>query len=190
MSRCPKSKGYTVVELMMALAIFSIGVTGLVATQVVTSRTNLHAKDLAVATQLARSWQDRLSMDANVWGGPSAWLLSNTTWLDVVEGSDANTWILPAAVTDFGPAAGARGEFVSGANAYFCTHIRLTQLLERPGSGLIRSEVRVFWPKGPIAWSNGDPYCVAAADVADIGADTLRFHFVYNTTVVRETPKL
>lgn len=182
-------RGYTVVELMMALAIFSIGVTGLVATQVVTARSNLHAKDLAVATQFARSWQERLAMDSGLWGGPSGWALSNTTWLKVVDTNQNATWILPASDGTFGPAAGARGEEVTLAKAYFCTHIRLTKLVNRLGSGLVRSEVRVFWPKGPVAWSDGDAYCDVAADIDDLGAATDSFHFVYTATSIRETPK-
>lgn len=184
-----QKRGYTVVELMMALAIFSIGVTGLVATEVVTSRSNLHAKDLAVATQFARSWQERLAMDGTLWGGPSSWPITNTTWLDAVETTTNATWTLPATSGTFGPAAGSRGEEVGLTASYFCTHIRLTKLVNRLGSGLVRSEVRVFWPKGPVAWSDGDPYCDAGADVGAIGAATDSFHFVYTATTIRETPK-
>jgi prepilin-type N-terminal cleavage/methylation domain-containing protein len=188
----PMRRGFTAVELMMALAIFSIGITGIVATEIVTARSNLHAKDLAVATQFARSWEERLAMDGILWGGPNSWLLDNTTWLDGVVTNNAE-WVLPAASGNFGPGAGARGEFVAAADAYFCAHIRLTRLIDRTGSGLIRTEVRVFWPKGPAAWSNGDPYCVAAANLTPIMAlddvETEWFHFVYNSSVVRETPK-
>jgi len=183
-----RASGFTIVELMMALALFAVGVTGLVAMQVSTTYSNRMAKDLATATQLARTWQERLTMDGNLWGGPNNWALSNSTWLQVVQASNAQ-WVLPSTSGGFGPAAGSRGEPVALANAYFCTHIRLTRLLDDPGAGLIRSEVRVFFPKGPEAWSGGDPYCDPGADVGDIGAATTNFHFIYATSVVRETPK-
>lgn len=181
-------RGFTIVELMMALALFAVGVTGLVAMQVSTTHSNRIAKDLATATQLARTWQERLTMDGNLWGGPNNWAIDNTVWLDLVQVSNAE-WVLPPASGNFGPSAGSRGEPVALADAYFCTHIRLTRLLNETGAGLVRSEVRVFFPKGPSAWSAGDPYCVAAADVEDIGASTPSFHFVYATSAVRETPK-
>lgn len=189
--RSAKLRGFTVVELLMSLAIFAIGATGVLALQLVSSRANTHAKDLAVATQLARSWQDKLAMDALLWGGPNRWAITQTEWIELVDTQD-NVWILPPddAAATFGPAADARGAFVATASpaAYFCTHLRLTRLFTTPGAQLLRSEVRVFWPKGPIAWEDGDPYCDAAANVDDIGAATTEFNFVYHTTTIRETP--
>ncbi len=187
-SRRLAQAGFTAVELMMALTLFSIGVTGLFAVQAVTARSNTSAKDIATATQLARSWEERLSMDGNLWGGPQDWALANTTWLEVTDSGDNGQWILPAVSGDFGPAAGSRGEPVAAADAYFCTHIRLTSLQDEP-YGLIRADVRVFWEvKGATAWSDGDPYCVPAADIVSIGASDT-FHFVHAATVVRQTPR-
>jgi type IV pilus assembly protein PilV len=187
-----KTRGFTVVELLMALAIFAISATGVLALQVVSSRANTHAKDLAAATQVARSWQDKLAMDALLWGGPNNLLIGQTEWIQLVQLQD-NQWILPPndAADTFGPAADARGAYVDGIDptaVYFCTHIRLTRLFNAPGSGLLRSEVRVFWPKGYQAWNNGAPYCNAGANVINIGAATAEFNFVYHTTTIRETP--
>jgi prepilin-type N-terminal cleavage/methylation domain-containing protein len=191
-------RGYTVVELLMALAIFSVGVTGIFSMQAVTSATNRFAKNLSVATTLARSWQDRLAMDGTLWGGSGNWPITNTTWLQLAAQDQA--WRLPTNDSGgtggtFGPGADARGQFVDYTVAVndvvFCTHIRLTRLIsevERPGSGLIRSEVRVFWPKDGDAWNNGANYCDAAADVADIGARTSEFHFVYQSSAIRQMP--
>jgi type IV pilus assembly protein PilV len=195
MRRQGKSRGYTIVELMMALAIFAIGITGIVAMQTMAAVGNMHAKNLAIATALARSWQERLAMDATLWGGERDWLETNTVWIDSVATSN-NAWILPSISGNFGPAAGALGDFVDHtafpAEVAFCTHIRLTRLVAQAGSGLVRTEVRVFWPKGESAWlggSGGTDFCVSnAADIASIGAATDQFHFVYKTTAVRQTP--
>ena len=186
-----QTRGYTVVELMMGLSIFTIGVTGVVAMQSISLGANGHSKDLATATQLARSWQERLTMDALVWTGNN---LDQSTWLNQVT-TDENQWLLPAseltASGNFGPAAGALGEYVVETDAYFCTHIRLSRLIAEDNGvsngGLLRSEVRVFWPKGDTAWNNGNNYCDPGV-VATVGQATGRFHFVYNTTVIRQTP--
>lgn len=191
-----KRRGFTVVELVMSLAIFSIGITGAVAMQTVTARTNMHASRLAVATSHARSWLDRLAMDGGSWGGAGAWQITNTRWLTNVTAQN-NVWTLPVmdADTTFGPAADARGGFVNHllapADVVFCTHVRLTRLVNDPGSGLIRSEVRVFWPKQRAAWRSGANlnYCrVNPAEVLAIGAATDEFHWVYDTSLIRETP--
>lgn len=189
-------RGYTLVELMMALAIFSIGVTGIVAMQSITAATNGFAKNMSVATAVARSWQERLAMDGTLWGGRGNWPITQTIWLQQIL-TQNNNWILPAndSTATFGPAADAKGQFVNHtanpAAPVFCTHVRLTQLIDpatRPGSGLIRAEVRVFWPKDTHAWNGGAPYCAASANVDAIGLATNDFHFVYQTTAIRQTP--
>lgn len=189
-----RARGYTVVELMMALVIFAIGVTGVVAMQKVTSNANGHAKNLAIATHIAQSWQERLAVDATQWGQNGTAVITNTTWVNGVNSSEE--WVLPAQNTtlDFGPGFDALGSFVDitttagAARAVFCTHLRLTHLLTTEGSRLVRSEVRVFWPKPGRTFDSGNAYCASGASVTDIGAATNDFHFVYKTTAIRQTP--
>ena len=71
----------------------------------------------------------------------------------------------------------------------FCTHVRVTQLLSQAGSGLYRTEVRVFWPREGYEWASGD-YCTAAANATTIGRSPENFHFVYSTSVVRQTSEV
>jgi len=46
------SRAYTVVELMMALALFAVGVTGVLAMQRVTIESNTHARDVSTANRI------------------------------------------------------------------------------------------------------------------------------------------
>ncbi len=195
--------GYTVVELMMSIAIFAIGVLGIASMQSLAARGNAHAKDMALATSLARSWQEKLAMDALRWGGTSNWQLDNTVWLSDVTVNN-NTWVVPASAGNFGPTANALGEFVAptSGEVVFCTHIRLTRLVQAPGSGLIRTEVRVLWPK--FAWNrDGEPYASnqwrqegdAATDYClgtylGIIPSHHEFYEIHKTSTVRETPAL
>ena len=48
--------GYTMVELMMALALLTVGVLGIVSLQRVTVVSNGHAKRLATAQRIAQTW--------------------------------------------------------------------------------------------------------------------------------------
>ncbi len=88
-ARLQRQRGYTAVELMMAIGIFGVGVTGIIAMQKVTSVSNQHAKNLSIATHIAESWLDMLATDAVTWNHPSpgntAPDISQTTWLQKVK---------------------------------------------------------------------------------------------------------
>ena len=179
-------RGYTAVELVMALGIFAIGITGVFAMQRVTSGANAHAKNVAVATFAAESWLEQLAVDATLWTQTAVLTSNNTTWLRQL-GTNATTgWILPASSGNFGPGFDALGAYAANTSAAFCTHIRLTRLMVEP-NGLIRTEVRVFWPKPGPVWAIPNTYCPATStDVSAEGAATNNFHFVYKTSVVRQ----
>lgn len=178
----------------MALAIFGVGLTGVVALQKVTGASNQHARNLAIATHVAQSWLERLNADASSWTdlGSDA-LQLNTLWLREVTGADG-TWFVPETINAFGARFGALGQPLSEDNAVqtvFCTHLRLTVLNSPAGvgnasrnNGLLRADVRVFWPRHaevPI-----DDYC-ATGEIANVGADVQNFHFVYQATAIRQS---
>lgn len=185
--------GYTIVELMMSLAILAIGTTGIFAMQHVTLGANQRAKNLAVATHVAQAWADQLSTDAAQWNHPSTTNptsdLGQTRWLVNV----GNGWFRPAwdNTVNFGPAFDALGNVVNDTNfaqAEYCTHIRLDWLVpERQGNGLIRAEVRVFWvQQGGGGTVDGRAVCDPATSPSDVAAATSRYHFVYATTAIRQ----
>ena len=198
MTRRPSSqwtrRGYTAVELVMAVGLFAVGVSGVFAIQTVTAKTNHQAKALATATRIAESWQERLAIDGLRWTQTSPGM-TQTTWLQAAT-TTPNTWLQPPASADFGPAFTAVGAFndhtATPQNTVFCTNIRLTPLLTTPGSEMVRSEVRVFWPHSDRSgWGSannpGDDYCDGAT-IAQITPQD--FHFVYKTTVIRQTAGL
>jgi hypothetical protein len=179
-------RGYTAVELVMALGIFAVGVTGVFAMQRVTSGANAHAKNVAIATFAAESWLEQLAVDATLWTQTALLTSGNTTWLDQLGTNPTTGWFLPASSGTFGPGFDALGANVANTSAAFCTHIRLTRLMVEP-NGLIRTEVRVFWPKPGPVWSTSVSYCpTTSTDVSAEGAATDFFHFVYKTSAVRQ----
>lgn len=204
-----RHRGYTIVELMMALTVFTIGVTGIISMQKVTVVSNQHAKNLAIATRLAQAWLDQLAADATAWTAPSPLNsvsnLENTVWLDKVT-TNASDWLRPAhdVSRDFGPGFDALGNVVNADAAgelplvRFCTHIRLSWLYpDSPvaaggvepirGNGLIRAEVRVFWLRD--GESNVDvnrSLCDPAVTPSQINGAPERYHFVYHTSAIRQ----
>jgi prepilin-type N-terminal cleavage/methylation domain-containing protein len=182
-------RGFTVVELMIALTVFAIGVSGIIATQKVTVAANQHAKNLAIATSIAQAWQDQLAVDATLWR-PDGTIGQGPKWLPKADG----TWFRPDydANRRFGAAFDALGDVVTDDagdldRAHFCTHVRLTLLYaETGGNGLMRTEVRVFWRRD--GGSGVSPVCGIDNTVDAIGADIDNYHFVYQTSAVKQSP--
>ena len=181
MIRRARSRGYTVVELMMALGVFATGVTGIIAMQRTTVAANRHARSVVVATGIAQAWLDQLTADSSLWQSD----LTQTTWLKSVDTAGLNgNWQLPAHVgdRDFGPRFDLFGNADDAADAY-CAHIRLTRLY--PGTpGVLRAEVRVFWVRDGGTRVDDDCTSAAAATIADVGVATDDYHFVYQAGAV------
>jgi type IV pilus assembly protein PilV len=177
---------------MLSLALFAVGVTGIIAMQKVTVVSNQHAKNLALATSIAEAWLDQLSTDTTVWTTD----LTKTTWASVgVEESTNGQWFLPAhsEARAFGRAFDALGAPIpddQAEAASFCTQVRLTNLYSAAGgngrlagNGLIRAEVRVFWLRDggtPVAGA-----CTESNTAAAVGAST-SYHRVYKITAIRQ----
>ncbi len=191
-------RGYTAVELLMAIAVMGIGLGGVIAMQKVTVSANDHSRRLALATHIAESWLDELTAESAQWNDTND--TNDTTWLAQVgvEGGAPGTWFRPAwsAARNFGPGFDALGNPVPAANlaadAHFCTDLRLRWLSGQQnvklGSGLIRAEVRVFWIRPGVRGLAGPPPAhVCDPNVAFDGADGQRaFDSVYLSTTLRQ----
>ena len=185
-------RGYTLVELMMAIAVFGIGVSGIIAMQKVAAAANQHSKALSVATNIAQSWIDALQADASIYN--QAVLLTQTAFFTGFTSSAVVNldWFVPpeSSARNISAAFDGLGNPLFGANsanAQFCSQIRLTQLYNNsPGMNVIRTQVRVFWPRGD---SNVQAnFCASTGGMspADVLTNTSDFHFVYQVSAVRQ----
>ncbi len=200
--------GYTVIEVMMALSVLSIGTTGVIAMQKVTLIGNTRARDLATATAIAAAWVERLRYDGLRWTYDPATgvaTLGSTTYLSQPQ----NVWFVPPPGGPSGTAVGGmeglsdvKGmDTVVAAEGAFCVNVRLTNIMNNPIQpapipAAMRAEVRVYWLKmhhttvnpalsGTLA---GNPFCStnqADIDSLDTAADgTTRYHFAYASTAI------
>jgi type IV pilus assembly protein PilV len=168
-------RGYTVVEVIMAIAVLTLGALGVIAMQKATLIGNTNARNLATATTIAQSWIERLRVDAQAWnevaGTPD---LGDTKWLGAMLATPG-VWLSPDLLSAGTPKfpIGSPQADIMGADVYspdasapaFCTQIRLTRFTSNPGTcvakspvtandpnlctlyRMIRAEVAVYWHK-------------------------------------------
>jgi type IV pilus assembly protein PilV len=192
-----RSRGYTVIEVMIALTLLAIGTMGVIAMQKVTAIANRDAKNLVIANQIARTWLERLSADAVQWNHPSPGRtdsdLGDTRWLNNVDGN----WFRPVDSAAGSPTADALGNDVRDTNlapGVFCTNLRLTWLYGPPPAApqpyLIRAEVRTYWLRdGGGGTLKGTGVCDPTTDLSqEMLSDTTlqRYHFVYVVSAVAQ----
>lgn len=186
---CRTARGYTMVEVMMALAIFMVAMLGMITMQKAAVSSNAHARNMGMAQHLARAWAAQLEVDATQW--------KNTLSGDWLTTGNADTpWFRPAYVgtRKFGAGFDAQGNALSDTTAdkkltRFCTNVRLSWLfpntMSMAGNGVLRAEIRVYWLRegaSPIAtFCNEDPSQTSA-----LGLRPDLYQFVYVTTAVRQ----
>ena len=189
------SKGFTAIEVMLALTIFTIGATGVISMQRTAIKANLDARRQDQANALAREWVERLRRDAAMWTLPNtANPSSNIATALLLKGTVNGKWHLPARTgdTEVSAAADVLGvdqAVYSAANSsvLFCTHIRLTFLMT---DELIKAEVRVFWTRG-LDTTPAAGFCSESeSTIGDppTATDTAKYHFVYAVSAIRRNP--
>jgi hypothetical protein len=198
-SRARRRRGlaaYTAVEVMMSLAVLAVGVVGVIATEKVTVASNLHAKNLSIASHIAEAWMGMLDAEAALWGTDGA--LTRTIWLQ--QGTSNTSWFRPNynGGLMFGPAFDALGNPVTVQNqvndAKFCVDVRLSPITAtNNGGGMMRAEVRVFWLRletiiGGTAVGLTNPCALLATEVDQEDQRRL-LNFVYMSGAVRQVGK-
>ena len=189
------SRGTTIVEAMMGLAMLAIGASGIIAMQKVTVVANRDARNIEVANEIARTWLERLRADAMVWNHPSSANyvsdIGETLWLGPnVKTPGSEAWFRPVN-TNLGlygvhDALGRDNSTGSLAGPY-CVNMRLTW--HRPNRS-IRAEVRVYWQRQNLAGTGktlANPLCgQTPGSPPNIQYDTDMYHFVHATTLINQ----
>lgn len=147
-------RGFTLLEVMMAMAVITIGAGALIGMQTMTARANAQARNVTIATDIAQTWAERLKLDALSWTQLNGF--GNTIWLG---NSTANmgTWITPGtaagvplrsyAFDRFGRdiAPGATGLFFCVAYQY--AWVAPPNVADPDEPPAMRVDIRVFWPR-------------------------------------------
>lgn len=190
--------GYTLIEVMMAVAVLTAGSVAIMAMLQAATRGNMEARQITTANQVAQQWVERLRRDGLNWTNGSLLanpvLLSRTSYLrGVATPGTTPLWVEP---TPAGADESARFDYygrdvVSGdatSTPTYCTNIRLEWLY--PGRAM-RADVRVWWVRRV---SGAAPAGANLADCApSVNPNTLTgnpaVRMVYTSTVIRYIPR-
>jgi prepilin-type N-terminal cleavage/methylation domain-containing protein len=205
-SRASKQRGYTLVEVMVAIAVMAIGVTGILSMQNAAVLANRRAQEMTMATSLARRWQEILRTDALSWNRPSqrstaSDLGTDTRHLCALVGCGGGAgrvdqWFVPQAnLPTESPAYDHWGREVAvgAAEAKYCVNIRLSWLrqpsLNPIDQGVIRAEVRVWWYAEGATRDPSYANCGTGGGLDALGQDIARVHSVLDVATVWGLPQ-
>jgi hypothetical protein len=186
------ARGYTAVEILMSMSVLAVGVIGVFSMEKVTVASNVHAKNLAIATHIAQSWLGVLEAESTIWNDTTG-SIDNTTWLKTAPANPA--WFRPDYVGDssFGPDFDELGNPVPKDGSY-CVDLRISPFngasAEAEGSAMRRVEVRVYWLREgvvvtPSLTVPAFPCGMPPAQVS-LQDQSRLFHFVYLSGAVRQ----
>jgi type II secretory pathway pseudopilin PulG len=191
-SRRP-ARGFTVIEILIAMTIMMIGAAAVITMQKTAIQANLEARKTDVANSIARMWLERLRRDAMQWTYVAGNGSASTINVIAPRLIKQTTWAFPTAyVPQSAPPIMSYGFDILGrdllagdiaADSNFCVNIQITPLepLVTPVM-LLRADVRVLWPRG----ISGAPpsFCTILDQGVSQGTDTQLYHAIYATTAL------
>jgi len=194
-----KETGFTLVEVMIAIGIMTVGSLGILSMHHAVSGANRSAHEMNTALAITERWVERVERDSLAWSeqGLNSATLAGTAYLSPLAGTASTTnWFTPQPAdsdesyafdffADDGPNRGP---------TKYCTNLRLSWL--RQGSSA-RVDVRTFWYRaGHMSggathpqWVSGSAFRGADCDAATAdgwGLDTApNVDVVFASTVVQ-----
>ena len=188
-------RGYTAVEVMMSMTLLLIGSVGVMSMQQAAVQGNADARELDVASSIARAWLERAQRDATLWTPSTVAIVppSNLSSALVVNENITGQWFVPksrlaatGAQNDVESAGfdvlGQDVDSLTSTGLRYCVNLRVTPLTT--DQTLLRVEARVFWPRN--LTTAPDPNYCNQAPAAALDTDTQKYHFVYAASAVRQ----
>jgi hypothetical protein len=190
-----RRRGYTAAEVIMAIGLFAVGGTSVIAMESASIQGNANARRMDQANAIASEWADRLLRDSSLWGStPPKLPVTGIPMLNTAAGFPAwtNPPIPALANPGTSPAFDINGEEVlSGgtgpqpANTIFCAQYQLQVMQTDPTRGntpvMYRATIAVWWRRDLGAMSVA-PLCGDPA----FAPTTANYHVVYLTQMIRE----
>ncbi len=190
--------GFTLVEVMIALGIMTIGSLGILSMHHAVSSANRSANEMNTAIAITEKWIERIDRDSLGWSeeGINSTALNSAAYLSELAGSVQPTaWFTPSTTAPESYAFDYFGRDDDDlSDVKYCVNLRLSWL--RQGSSM-RVDIRTFWFREGFVhgganhskWVTGSAFrganCDAAtADGWDLG-EAPNINVVFASTVVR-----
>lgn len=197
-------QGFTLIEVMMAMAIMTVGALGIMAMGQAATRGNMEARQMTVATEVNRMWVERLRRDTLNWTnnqpGGGAGTVASTNYFAAVPpiAGAVGPWFAPVAPAGTGESFAFDWfgrDTTTVPQMTYCTHVRLSWVRV---NDTVRAEARTFYRRrgagvdGVVADQRLFPNCAAAGGealvTAELALSTSRVKAVYATTLLRFQP--
>lgn len=179
MTRRRTEEGYTLIEVMMAVAIMTVGSVGILKLHQATTNGNRLARETSTAVDLNRRMIERVHRDALRWNASglatSTELLSNAP---LTTASPVGAWVVPSMTIGSNAFDYQGNDTSTAADMYYCSNIRVSWII---GMDAARVDTRIWWRRGdanptPSAWT-----CATVPTDAQLSS----VHAVNASTVVR-----
>ncbi len=200
MSKRKAQAGYTMIEIVMAMGVMTVGAMGLMALQTAAAGGNMESRKMTTAASITRLWIDRLQRDAlrwNVGGAVTTADLSQTQYLNLTPAAGAESaWFTPVPA----PGSGESYAFdlygsdvlngVANPNgAVFCVQTRLQWMFANQA---IRADMRVWWHRSSRSadaqMSDRRLYANCGLGQEAAAAADRRLRFISTSTILRRNP--
>ena len=169
-----KRSGFTLIEVMIAIGIMTVGSLGILSMHQALGQANRNALEMNTALAITERWVERIERDSLTWteAGQASASLTGTTYLSPLAATVTQTdWFRPAPVVD-GESYGADhfgNDIALGEAAKFCTNIRLSWV--RLGNSA-RVDIRTYWYReGHVLGAPTHPDWVAGNDFRNSDCD-------------------
>jgi type II secretory pathway pseudopilin PulG len=206
--RSTATRGYTAVEVLLAMTVMVIGAAGVMSMQKTSIQADLDARKMDVANGIARMWVERLERDAMQWTLPSSsapGAASNLASTKIIGPNIDRGWFVPnGAMSTQGATPGSNTVETMGyafdilgrdlavsdvSQAVFCVNTQIVTLIS---GQLYRGDVRVLWLRGFAAPGGANGFCnlqnadFTANDPNASNAAGITYRAIYTTTSIRE----
>ena len=147
MTRRSRQQGFTLIEVMIAIGIMTVGSLGILSMHHAVSRANREARQMNTAIAITERWIERVERDALLWTaeGLNTPELQSTRYLEEIAGDASQTnWFRPdPADLDSSYGFDFFGDDTRvGTDIVYCVNLRLSWLDQ--GSS-VRVDVRTYW---------------------------------------------
>jgi prepilin-type N-terminal cleavage/methylation domain-containing protein len=196
-----RRQGFTLIEVMVSLGVMTIGAMAILALQQQSVRSNAHARQITIATQIAERWAERFKQDAQTWnavglrvGAPNLQtVLGGTTWLQQIIAQPNVFQTIGNTGNNISNAFDYQGfDVPNTGNYYYCASFRPSWVYY---GRAMRIDIRVWWARQNIERTSGAISNITAAPFAGCndplgvldpgGTQYANYHVVYLPTVVR-----